>query len=73
MRKARRHAYLTLFVIILLLTCSCNSMQSFEAGIKTPSWFPLELKLKVKMKADTKVELPGEDEEEADVAEGVDE
>lgn len=64
MKKARRHAYLTLCVIILLLTCSCKSVQSFEAGIRTPSWFPLELILKVDMKADGKLELPGGGDEE---------
>ena len=72
-RKARRHAYLTLFVIVLLLTCSCRSMQSFEAGIKTPSWFPLEILVKVKMKVAGEVDLSGGDEEETEVAEGVDE
>jgi len=73
MKKARRHAYLALFAIILLLTCSCKSIQSFEAGVKTPSWFPLELILKFDMKADAKVGLPDEDEEEAEVAEGMSE
>jgi len=74
MRKARRHAYLTLFVIILLSTCSCKSIQTFEAGIRTPSWFPLELILKVDMKADAELELPGGgDEDEAEVAEEVSE
>jgi len=48
-------------------------MQSFEAGIKTPSWFPLELLVKVKMKADGKLDLPDGEEDEAEVADGVSE
>lgn len=71
MKKARRHAYLTLFVVILLLTCGCSSMQSFEAGLRTPSWFPLEILFKVQMKADAKVDLPGSEEEEEEEAEEV--
>ena len=71
MKRARRHTHLTLCVIILLLTCSCSSMQSFEAGIKTPPWFPLEILFKVQMKVDGELGRP--DEEEAEVAEGVEE
>jgi len=64
MKKARRHAYLLLFVMVLLLVAGCSSVQKVEGGLSFPDWFPVKLFINVEMKADATLDLPGGDEEE---------